>query len=110
MPASTMITWHAAAVAVLLAAASPALAQTQPLPSVEAAPPTAPQREALAAFQPQVVQLCRALYSGPNAVESCLRRVLDAALPLDLAPTVAPPLNGSPRPEPGSTVAPDGRE
>jgi hypothetical protein len=46
-----------------------------------------------------------------DAAENCLQRVLDAALPLDLAPTVAPPREGNSRPElRGSTVAPDGRE
>jgi hypothetical protein len=69
------------------------------------------QREALAAFQPQAEQLCRVLYPRPDAVENCLQRVLDAALPLDLAPAVAPPREGNSRSEPrGSTVAPDGRE
>jgi hypothetical protein len=113
MPAPTMtIARHYAVVAMLLAAASPsALAQTRPLPSVEATPTTPPQREALAIFQPQVEQLCRALYLRSDAAEDCLQRVLDAALPLDVAPAVTPPQAGHPRSEHrGSTVAPDGRE
>ena len=105
------IVWRHAVVTMLLAAAGPALAQTRPLPSVEAAPTTSLQREALAAFQPQAEQLCRALYLRPDAVENCLQRVLDAALPLDLTPAVAPLQEGNSWSEPrGSTVAPDGRE
>lgn len=112
MPAPTMtIVRRYAAVVLLLATASTALAQTRPLPSVEAVPMTPLQREALTVFRPQAEQLCRALYRRPNAVENCLQRVLDAALPLDLAPAVTPPREGSSRLEPpGSTVAPDGRE
>jgi hypothetical protein len=105
------VAWRHALAAMLLTAASPSLAQTQPLPSVEAAPATPPQREALTAFQPQVEQLCRALYPRPDAAESCLQRIFDAALPLDLAPTLAPLPEGNSRSElRGSTVAPDGRE
>ena len=112
MPAPTInFAWRHAVMAMLLAAASPALAQTYPLQSVEAAPATPPQREALKAFQPQVEQLCQALYLRSDAAESCLQRVLDAALPLDVAPAVAPLREGNSRPElRGSTVAPDGRE
>jgi hypothetical protein len=112
MPAPTMkIFRRYVVVAILLATASTALAQTRPLPSVEAVPTTPLQREALAVFRPQAEQLCQALYQHPDAVENCLQRVLDAALPLDLAPTLAPLRESNSRSEPrGSTVAPDGRE
>lgn len=97
--------------ALIVTATSPVLAQPLPLPPVEATPTTPLQREALATFRPQAEQLCRTLYLRPDAASNCLQRILDAALPLDLAPVAVSPRNNGPQAEPrGSTVAPDGRE
>ena len=67
--------------------------------------------EAVAEFRPHAERACRALYGRPDDARTCVRRVLDAALPLSLedaerpTPTIAPPPGGR-----GTTVAPDGRE
>ena len=81
----------------------------------QAAPTTTPatpaQAEAIAGFRPHAERACRALYVRPDDARTCVRRVLDAALPLSLedaerpTPTIAPPPGGR-----GTTVAPDGRE
>jgi hypothetical protein len=112
MPAFTLTTaTNGAVLIVILVASTHAIAQAlPPLPS--ATPPTPREAQALVAFRPQVEQLCQALYGRPDAAESCVQRVLDAALPLDLEPTAAPtPGAVIPRAESrGGTVAPDGRE
>jgi hypothetical protein len=93
-----------------LATYGPAIAQAPP-----AAPATTPatpaQAEAITEFRPHAERACRALYGRPDDARTCVRRVLDAALPLSLedaerpTPAIAPPLGGR-----GTTVAPDGRE
>src|SRR5215213_1642731 len=99
---------------VALASSGPALAQAlAPAPPV--APATTPalpaQVEAIAEFRPHAERACRALYVRPDDARTCIRRVLDAALPLSLedaerpAATPAPQVGGR-----GTTVAPDGRE
>ena len=102
----------AAALACLAWQASygPALAQAPPaVPATT--PATSAQAEAIAEFRPHAERACRALYGRPDDARTCVRRVLDAALPLSLedaerpTPTIAPPPGGR-----GTTVAPDGRE
>jgi hypothetical protein len=112
MPEPTMrLLRHRVVVALLLTATSSVLAQPLPLPQVEATSTTPLQREALAIFQLQAQQLCRTLYLRLDAASNCLQRILDAALPLDLAPTGAVPREDVPLLKPRSgTVAPDGRE
>jgi hypothetical protein len=69
------------------------------------------QTEAIAAFRPHAERACRALYVRPDAAAACVRRVLDAALPLALGPTEPPTPGPAPPAETrGTTVAPDGRE
>ena len=74
-------------------------------------PATSAQAEAVAEFRPHAERACRALYGRPDDARTCVRRVLDAALPLSLedaerpTPTIAPPPGGR-----GTTVAPDGRK
>jgi hypothetical protein len=113
MPSPSMITARLGAfLAAMLAASSPSVAQSLPPPLAGATPATPLQAQALTAFRPHVEQLCKALYGRPNAAESCIQRVLDAALPLDLEPTAAPAREVIvPRAETREgTVAPDGRE
>ena len=88
----------------------PAAAQAPP-PAPATTPATSAQAEAVAEFRPHAERACRALYVRPDDARTCVRRVLDAALPLSLedaerpTPTIAPPPGGR-----GTTVAPDGRE
>ena len=112
MPTPVVTTATCGAVLIaILAASSLAFPQTLPSPLAGATPATPLQAQALAAFRPHVDQLCRALYLRRDAAESCLQRVLDAAVPLDLEPMAAPAPGVAPQAETrGSTVAPDGRE
>jgi len=107
MPFPSRPTAAALACLAWLASYGPAIAQAPP-----AAPATTPaQAEAIAGFRPHAERACRALYVRPDDARTCVRRVLDAALPLSLedaerpTPTTAPPVGGR-----GTTVAPDGRE
>ena len=109
MPAPSKST---AAALVWLASSGLAVAQA---PAPSAAPATTPatpaQVEAVAEFRPHAERACRALYVRPDDARTCVRRVLDAALPLSLedaerpTPATAPRVQGR-----GTTVAPDGRE
>ena len=100
---------------VALASPGPAVAQAPAPPAAPATTPATPatpaQAEAVAEFRPHAERACRALYGRPDDARTCVRRVLDAALPLSLedaerpTPTIAPPAGGR-----GTTVAPDGRE
>ena len=82
-----------------------------PAPPAATTPATPAQAAAIAEFRPHAERACRALYVRPDDARTCVRRVLDAALPLSLedaerpTPTTAPPVDGR-----GTTVAPDGRE
>src|SRR5215204_5268940 len=87
MPSPPMLV---AAFAFLLASvpAPPNAAFAQP-PAPPAAPlapaptPATPaQARAVAEFRPHAERVCRALYVRPDAAETCVQRVLDAALPL----------------------------
>ena len=110
MPFPSRPTAAALACLAWLPSYGPAAAQAPP-----AAPATTPatpaQAEAIAGFRPHAERACRALYVRPDDARTCVRRVLDAALPLSLedaerpTPTTAPPVDGR-----GTTVAPDGRE
>jgi hypothetical protein len=73
----------------LFAASSLANAQTFP-PLASGTTATPLQGQALATFRPHVEQLCQTLYARPDAAESCVQRVLETAIPLDLEPTSAP--------------------
>jgi hypothetical protein len=107
-----MTTAACAGVLIALFAAS-SLADAQTLPPLASGTPATPlQAQALAAFRPHVEQLCQTLYARPDAAESCVQRVLETAIPLDLEPTSAPtPASTIPPTNTGTgTVAPDGRE
>ena len=97
---------------VALASSGLALAQAPALPTAPATTPATPaQVEAIAEFRPHAERACRALYVRPDDARTCVRRVLDAAVPLSLEDaerpraTPIPPIGGR-----GTTVAPDGRE
>ena len=97
---------------VVLASSGPAVAQTPAPPAAPATTLATPaQAEAVAEFRPHAERACRVLYVRPDDARTCIRRVLDAALPLSLedaerpSATPAPPIGGR-----GTTVAPDGRE
>ncbi len=101
----------AAALACLAWLASSGLAVAQ-APALTAAPATTPaQVEAVAEFRLHAERACRALYVRRDDARTCVRRVLDAALPLSLedaerpTPTTAPRVEGQ-----RTTGAPDGRE
>jgi hypothetical protein len=92
----------------VMASTTPVAAQAPP---TRAQGVTPAQTQAIAAFKPHAEQACRALYVRPDAVETCLARVLDAALPLAAADPAAPNATVAPPPRASrSTVAPDGRE
>jgi hypothetical protein len=98
---------------VLLAVIPAAFSHSQALPAAD--PPasleTPQQKAALIAFRTHAEELCRVLYLRPDAALTCVQRVLDAALPLDLEPVVTQTPSGArPIESRGSTVAPDGRE
>src|SRR3954469_21333751 len=95
----------------LFSASSLANAQSFP-PSASGRPATALQAQALEVFRPHVEQLCRTLYARPTVAESCVQRVFETAIPLDLEPASASaPESTIPRAKTGTgTVAPDGRE
>jgi hypothetical protein len=95
----------------LFSASSLANTQTFP-PSASGTPATALQAQALEVFRPHVEQLCQTLYARPDIAESCVQRVFETAIPLDLEPaSVASPEPTMPRAKTGTgTVAPDGRE
>ena len=92
-----------------------ALALHTQAPAPTAAPATTPatpaQVEAIAEFRPHAERACRALYVRPDDARTCVRRVLDAALPPSLEDAVRPTSSTAPRVERrGTTAAPDGRE
>src|SRR4051812_13822688 len=95
----------------LFAASSLANAQSFP-PSASGRPATALQAQALEVFRPHVEQLCQTLYARPTVAESCVQRVFETALPLDLEPASASaPDSRIPPARTGTgTMAPDGRE
>src|SRR3954462_8623694 len=95
----------------LFAASSLANAQTFP-PPTGGTPATALQAQALEVFRPHVEQLCQTLYPRPDVAESCVQRVFETAIPLDLEPaSSALPEYTMPQARTGAgTVAPDGRE
>lgn len=95
----------------LFAASSLANTQTFP-PPANGIPATALQAQALEVFRPHVEQLCQTLYARPDVAESCVQRVFETAIPLDLEPASAPaPESTIPRAKTGTgTMAPDGRE
>ena len=110
MPSPSKPTAAALACLAWLASYGPAVAQA-PLAAPATTPATPAQAEAIAGFRPHAERACRALYVRPADARTCVRRVLDAALPLSLedaerpTPRTAPPVDGR-----GTTVAPDGRE
>jgi len=95
----------------LFAASSLVSAQTFP-PSASGTPATAVQAQALEVFRPHVEQLCQTLYARPDVADSCVQRVFETAIPLDLDPaSAASPESTIPRAKTGTgTVAPDGRQ
>jgi hypothetical protein len=95
----------------LFSASSLANAQIFPAPA-SGTPATALQAQALEVFRPHVEQLCQTLYARPDVAESCVQRVFETAIPLDLEPASAPAFNSTiPWAKTGTgTVAPDGRE
>src|SRR3954454_1075393 len=95
----------------LSAASSMANAQTLP-PLANGTPATPLQAQALETFRPHVEQLCQTLYARPDVAESCVQRVFETAIPLDLEPaSEVSPESTIPRAKTGTgTVAPDGRE
>ena len=95
----------------LFAVSSLANTQTFP-PPANGIPATALQAQALEVFRPHVEQLCQTLYARPDVAESCVQRVFETAIPLDLEPASAPaPESTIPRAKIGTgTMAPDGRE
>jgi hypothetical protein len=109
--AATFIVFLASALAV----AGQSIAQIPAPPTARSAPAAVPatpaQTQAIAAFRPHAEQLCQALYLRPDAAASCVERILDTALPLDMdstkprTPSVTPPAESR-----ATTVAPDGRE
>ena len=112
MPAPSKPTTAALACLAWLASSGLAVAQApKPTASPATTPATPAQIGAVAEFRPHAERACRALYVRPDDARTCVRRVLDAALPLSLedaerpTPTTAPRFEGR-----GTTVAPDGRE
>src|SRR3954463_11457070 len=95
----------------LFAASSLANAQIFP-PPTSGTPATPLQAQALETFRPHVEQLCQTLYARPDVAESCVQRVFETAIPLDLEPASAvSPESTIPRAKTGTgTVASDGRE
>ena len=107
-----MTTAACAGILIALFAAQSA-AETQSLPPLASGTPATPlQAQALLVFRPHVEQLCQTLYAQPDAAQSCVQRVLETAIPLDLEPTSAQaPKSSNPQTKTGSgTVGPDGRE
>ncbi len=99
MPSPSNSTAAALASLAWLASYGPAVAQA-PLAAPATTPATPAQAEAIAGFRPHAERACRALYVRPDDARTCVRRVLDAALPLSLedaerpTPMTAPPVDG----------------